>query len=77
MSYTHRQPAPLIAGFKYAEALGRIVIGGAYPCTLKCYNLHALTIVIITKYMCIYIFDGRGGPLIVEVPGQLSSLPPS
>jgi len=24
--------------------------------TLKCYNLHALTIVIITKYTCIYIY---------------------
>jgi len=40
--------------------------------TLKCYNLHALTIVIITKY--IYIFCG--GPLVVEAPGQLPSLPP-
>jgi len=24
--------------------------------SLKCYNLHALTIVIITKYTCIYIY---------------------
>jgi len=40
--------------------------------TLKCYNLHALTTVIITKY--IYIFCG--GPLVVEVRGQLPSLPP-
>jgi len=40
--------------------------------TLKCYNLHALTIVIVTKY--IYIFCR--GPLVVEAPGQLPSLPP-
>jgi len=39
---------------------------------LKCYNLHALTIVIITKY--IYFC---GGPLVVEAPGQLPSLPPA
>ena len=26
------------------------------PTTLKCYNLHALTIVIITKYIYIYFY---------------------
>jgi len=37
------------AGFKCVEALGRnIIIERPLP-TLKCYNLHALTIVMITK----------------------------
>jgi len=36
-----------MAGFKFVEALGRIIIRGPYP--LKCDNLHALTIVIITN----------------------------
>jgi len=40
--------------------------------TLKCHNLHALTIVIITKY--IYIF--YGGPLVVEAPGNCPVCPP-
>jgi len=53
-SQMHRWPGTQVARsltrteaeFKYVEALGRI--------TLKRYNLHALTIVIITK--CIYIY---------------------
>jgi len=53
------------------EALSRIIIGGPLP-IFKCYNLHALTIVIITKYMYILC----GGFLVVEDPGQLPSLFP-
>ena len=54
------------AGFKCVEALGRITIRGPLP-TLKCYNLHALTIVIITKYIYIYFYTlwkplSCGGP---------------
>ena len=44
------------AGFKYMEALGRIIIIYRPLSTLKCYNSHALTIVIITKYICIYFY---------------------
>jgi len=40
------------AGFNCVEALGRIII----EVTVKCYNLHALTIVIITKYIYIYFY---------------------
>jgi len=40
--------------------------------TLRCYNLPALRIVIITKYT--YIFCG--GPLVLEAPEQLPSSPP-
>ena len=39
----------------WRAALGRIIVRGPLP-TLKCYNLHALTVVIITKYTCIYIY---------------------
>jgi len=42
------------AGFECVEALGRIIISLPLP-TLKCYNLHALTIVIITKYRPLFI----------------------
>ena len=44
------------AGFKCVEGLGRIIIKGPYLPTLKCYNLRALTIVIITKYIYIYFY---------------------
>jgi len=36
------------------EALSRIIIRGPYPPSNAI--LHALTIVIITKYTCIYIY---------------------
>jgi len=38
------------AGFKYVEALGKRPLP-----TLKCYNLHAFTTVIITKYIYIFV----------------------
>ena len=44
------------AGFKCEEALGGIIIIYRPLPTLKCYNLHALTIVIITKYIYIYFY---------------------
>ena len=44
------------AGLKCVEALGRIIIRGPSLPTLKCYNLHALTVVIITKYIYIYFY---------------------
>jgi len=34
---------------------GSLLFRGPYP-PLKCYNLHALTFVIITKYIYIYIY---------------------
>ena len=40
----------------YVEALGRIIIIKRPLHTLKCYNMHALTIVIITKYISIYFY---------------------
>jgi len=43
-----------------------------YPQMYNIHNLHALTIVIITNF----IYSFCGGPLVVEAPGQLPSLPP-
>jgi len=45
---------PTSVGFEYVEVLGRIIIGSPYSPS-NAINLHALTIVIITKYIYIFV----------------------